>query len=182
MRLIAIVFTVLAAATFSQATNADDDSKRSAELQVLDRFVGTWDVTVTVKPTGKENITHKMTERRDWTLGGNFVHFQNADKERSALPEYHLLLTYDPATKAYTGIEMFGTARFLLNATWDEATSTMTISGKSPANDQSTFVYKHRFIDNDHSESSAVVRNAEGEVVMELSYKQTRHTKGKDAE
>ncbi len=39
-----IILTLMAAVAFSQAMNADDDSKRSAELQVLDRFLGTWDV------------------------------------------------------------------------------------------------------------------------------------------
>lgn len=34
---------VLAKALFSLAANARDAPKRSAELQVLDRFVGTWD-------------------------------------------------------------------------------------------------------------------------------------------
>ncbi len=174
MKPTAIILTLMVAVTFSQAMNADDDSKRSAELLVLDRFLGTWDVDTTVKPTGGETTTHKYTERREWSLGGQFIHFQKADKASAALPEFHLLLTYDPATKAYSGMEMFGTARFLLNATWDDSTSTMTISGKSPADDRSTFVYKNRFVDKDHIEASGTIRNAEGDVVMELTFKQAR--------
>jgi hypothetical protein len=42
MRL-AITLTVLTA-SFVGAVEAEDTTKRSAELQVLDHFVGTWDV------------------------------------------------------------------------------------------------------------------------------------------
>ena len=46
MRLFAMTLTVLASVANSPILNADDNPKRSPELQVLDRFVGTWDFVV----------------------------------------------------------------------------------------------------------------------------------------
>ena len=43
-------------------SSADDATKRTAELQVLDRFMGTWESVVTNKTTGDKSIT--IEERR----------------------------------------------------------------------------------------------------------------------
>ena len=56
MRLIAIMLTVVTAGIVPGILSADDAPKRSPELQVLDRFVGTWDMKFTRKPAEGEKI------------------------------------------------------------------------------------------------------------------------------
>ncbi len=59
MRLMMITLTALTSATLAAAVNADDTLKRSAELQVLDRFVCTWNETTQtmsfIGPTAEGN-------------------------------------------------------------------------------------------------------------------------------
>ena len=170
MRRIVIALTVLGAATLSPATNADDPPKRSVELQVLDRFVGTWDLKVTAKVSGQKENSHEGVETRKWSRGGSFVLFEN-----NAPPEFHMLLTYDSNAKEYTGFLMSGPSRLPLSGTWDERTATMTFKGTYP--DGGKLLSKHRFIDKNNAESSSTISNAEGKVVVELTHKQTRREK-----
>lgn len=177
MRLNALIVTVLATA-ISQSAIGEGNSKLSAEFQILDRFVGTWDMDVTIKPAGADVINVKSAETRTWSPGKTVVHFENAKvagaKEAPVGgPEFQMLLTYDAATKTYRGMMMYGTGRSLITGTWDEAASTMTFNGTSP-DDGSTFVFKNRFLDADHSESTGIQKNAKGEVFMEQTLKQTR--------
>ena len=58
---------------------ADDAPKRSPELQVLDHYLGVWDVKTTIKPAGGEEMTVTCISRRSWTLGGSFVQFQDTE-------------------------------------------------------------------------------------------------------
>lgn len=170
MRLIAIILTVLGTATFSPTTNGNDPPKRSAELQVLDRFIGTWDLKVTSKVTGKTEETFEGVETRKWSRGGSFVLFEN-----TAPPEFHMLLTYDPNAKEFTGFLMSGPSRLPVTATWDERTQTMSFKGTFP--DGGKLLSKYRFIDKSHAESSGTITNPDGKVVVELSHKQKRRDK-----
>ena len=180
MRLIVFIVTVVAIA-ITQSAIADDKSKLSAEFQILDRFVGSWDMDVTIKPVGSDAINVKGAETRRWSPGKTVVHFENAKVAGSneasvGGPEFQMLLTYDAAMKTYRGMMMYGAGRSLITGMWDEATSTMTFKGASP-DDGSTFVFKNRFLDADHSESTGIQKNAKGEVFMEQTYKQTRRKK-----
>ena len=175
MRLITITLTVLAAATFAAVVKADDVPKRSPELQVLDRFVGTWDVHVAIKPVDGEKITFDHVSERAWSLGGTFVRLEDANNlRRTGEKEFQLLWTYDPEAKNYPAVFMDGPNRGELTGTWDEKTTTMHWKGKSP--DGSTSEGKHRFIGKDRAEPSGVFKDADGKVVMEISWPQTRRT------
>jgi len=176
MRAISPVLAVLVMAMLSHSANCDDPVKRSAELQVLDRFVGTWDLFVTAKPRDGQTATKKTSETRRWSLGGKFVQFENPQTENPDEPHFHMLVTYDPATKTYPGVMMSGAGRSLVTGTWDQTNNTMTFNGKS-LEDGGTFVFKHRFIDADHGESSGVLMNAKGEISLEVTQKQTRRGK-----
>ena len=104
MRLIAITLTaLLTASTFAHIAYAQDGVTRSAELEVLERFIGTWDTVYTEKPAEGEPATKKSIETRKWSLGGRFVHWDNLldQKENPNLPEMHSLVTYDPYTNRY---------------------------------------------------------------------------------
>ena len=59
MRL-AITLTIFAAVSVPGAARAEDKPNRSTELQVLDRFVGTWDIKTTVKPRGGTATTNDV--------------------------------------------------------------------------------------------------------------------------
>lgn len=173
MRLFAMTLTVLASVVMSPMLNADDSPKRSPELQLLDRFAGTWDLVVTVKPTGGTAITEKTSEVRQWSPGGRFIHFQNPRLGQTDHPEFHMLVTYDPATKSYPGMLMSGASRTFVDGTWDEATKTMRFRGTFPDN-ALKFDVKNRFTDENQIETSGSFTNANGEVLSTRSDVQTR--------
>ncbi len=66
MRLFAITLTFLTAATFAAVVKADDTSKRSAELQVIELFVGTWDVKFVNEPTEFRERVRSCCRGRKW--------------------------------------------------------------------------------------------------------------------
>lgn len=173
MRLFAMTLAVLAFAVMSSILNADDSPKRSPELQVLDRFAGTWDFVVTQKPTGGTATTEKTSEVRQWSLGGRFMHFQNPQLAQPDQPEFHMLVTYDPATKSYPGVLMSGAGRTFVDGTWDEATKTMRFRGTFPDN-ALKFDFKNRFVDENQIETSGSFTNSNGEVLSTRSDVQTR--------
>ena len=170
MRQLAITLTVLAASIVSVTARADDASKRSAELQVLERFVGTWDSVVTNKATGKKSNT--IGQRR-WSRKGQFILFEEFDS--STKKEQHFLLTYDPTGKVYRACFINESVVQDYVGTWDGENDTMTWNGTD------SFGNKHvgveRFIDKDHVEWSMVFTNPDGKVVLELSAKVTRRKK-----
>ncbi|MCE9552669.1 MAG: DUF1579 domain-containing protein [Planctomycetes bacterium] len=169
MRPVAITLAVLAAVC-PLVSNADEPEKRSAELQVLDRFVGTWDIKMTVKVPGQEAVNREISETRKLSRGGAVLEFENAKP-----PEFHMLWGYDPKSKKYTGVWMFGGDRGWLTGTWNERTSTMKLEGAGA--DASSSITTFRFLDKDHSESSAVYRDRDGKVVSEVTWKHTRRGK-----
>ena len=166
MRLVSTIFTCLVVAALAAAVKADDAPKRSPELQVLDRFVGIWDVNVTVKPAGEEAVTFDTVSFRRWSRGGNFVVFEDPGSEELNLP-----FTYDPETKTYPGVIMIGLKRGLVTGTWDEDKETMHFAIEYP--DGTRYKGTHRFIRIDYAEALGRVTNADGNVV-ELAWKQTR--------
>lgn len=173
MRLLAMTLTILALATMSPMLNADESPKRSPELQVLDRFAGTWDLVVTVKPIGGTATTEKTSEVRQWSLGGRFIHFQNPKLNQPDQPEFHMLVTYDPATKSYPGMLMNGASRTFVDGTWDEATKTMRFRGTFPDN-ALKFDFKNRFVDENQIETSGSITNSSGDVLSTRFDVQTR--------
>ena len=175
MRRISMVLTILGAVLFSHSTHADDTTKRSEELQVLDRFVGTWDLHVTVKPAQGDATTEKTSEVRKWSLGGKFVHFENPREDQPDFPEFHMLVTYDPATKTYPGILMSGASRSLVDGNWNQQTKTMRFTGTFA--NGSKFDFKNQFLENGDIKSSGVITDASGKVVLERSDVQTRRKK-----
>ena len=172
MRLIATTLTFLAVTTLASVVKADDAPKRSAELQVLDRFVGTWDIKVTVKPAGDAETTYKAISTRSWSQRGTFIHFDDPNFERPDEPEFQMLLTYDPEARNYPGVMMMGPSRSQITGTWDEMTKMMSFKATLP--DGNKLKSTHRFIDENHADPSGVITTPDGKVILELSWKQTR--------
>jgi hypothetical protein len=170
MRLTSITLVLLVATIFSGLAIADDAPKRSPELQVLDHFVGTWEHEVTVKPAGEEAVKVQTVDYRFWSRGGQILHFCNPTED----PEFHMSLTYDPASKTYPGVLLSGSTSATVTGTWDATRNTMVWAMKHA--DGNTFTGEHRFIGKDRAEASGAIKNAEGEVVIEFQYKQTRRS------
>ena len=174
MRHIVIALSVVAAAITAPAT-AQDEPTRSPELQVLDQFVGTWDLHVTHKPAQGDANTEKTSEIRKWSIGGEFVHFENPKTENPDAPEFHMLLTYDARTKSYPGILTTGPNRSLVDGVWDGKSKTMTFTGTFSGG--GTFDFKNQFLDNGNIKASGVIKDASGKIVFERSDMQVRRKK-----
>jgi Ca2+-binding EF-hand superfamily protein len=92
----------------------------------------------------------------------------------------HGVLTYDPDGKTYRSTFMGRNWVLIATGSWDEKTNTMT--WHITVHDGNTGTSKHRFTDNDHSEWSMAIRNADGEVVFEASAKETRVKKAPEGD
>ena len=149
--------------------NSPADGRHNA---VLERFIGTWDVQVTVKPAGGEESTFSAVTTRTWSQRGTFIHFDDPNFERPQEPDFQMLLTYDPGSKNYPGVMMSGSSRSEITGNWDERSQTMHFT--APLADGNRLVSSHRFIDQDHAEPHGVIKNPEGDVVIELAWRQTR--------
>lgn len=146
---------------------ADDGPKKSDELQVLDRYIGSWETEVTVKGTGD---TFKTKETRKWSKAGNFV--ISEDKNLTTQKEAHFLMTYDPSAKKYRACYIDEATAVILLGTWNEETQTMKWENAEGSPSKSNIT--DRFLDKDHREWSMAVTGPDGEVFVELSAKQAR--------
>src|SRR5262245_12512494 len=161
---------IILAAICSTVVAADGPDKRSPEQQVFDRFVGTWDIKLTVKAPGQEPVHRDISEVRKLSRGGAVLMFENPGP-----PEFHMTWGYDPHARTYIGAWMYDTDRGLLTGKWDDRTNTMKFDGTGI--DGRTSVSTFRFLDKDHSESSATYRDKDGKVVAEVTWKHTRRGK-----
>ncbi len=155
--------------TFAYAQEGAEDPQRSA---VLNRFIGTWDMEVIAKPAGGEETTEKAVETRNWTDGGKVIHFE---KSNAGDQEFHMLVTYSEESETFPGVLMFGTQQAMVVGVWDEKNSTMTFSGQYA--NGNTFVFRNRFDDANTAESKGTLRDARGNLLVEITYKQNRRPK-----
>lgn len=169
MRPVAIILAILAAVS-PAILSADEPGNRSLTQQVLDRFVGTWDIKMTLTAPGKEPVQKDISETRRLSSGGAVLMFENP-----STPEFHMMWTYDPTAKKYIGVWLYGGDRGTLTGNWDEGTSTMKFQGTGA--DGNTFVNTFRLIDKDHSESTAIYHDRDGKIVSEVTWKHTRRGK-----
>ncbi|MBM4072408.1 MAG: DUF1579 domain-containing protein [Planctomycetes bacterium] len=169
MRLISIALTICILPSVPGPVSAQDAPKRSAELQVLDRFLGEWETVVTTKGTGEKSTS---IQSRKWSREGKFV--LSEEQDVSTKKESHFLITYDSKGKQYRACFINDECTVPFLGTWDEKAQTMTWKSSDVA-------WKHhgieRFIDKDHVEWTMTFTNPEGKVVLELSAKQTRRKK-----
>ncbi len=167
MRPIALMFVLLASVYMSRPVSADEAPKRSEELKVLERFIGNWETTITIKATGEKYHT---TESRKWSKAGQFV--LSEDLNLSTKKEAHFLLTYDPNAKAYRTCFIDEGNTIMLLGSWDKETQTMKWTGTDSVGNK--HAGSNRLIDKDHFEWSLAVSDPDGKVLVELSAKQTR--------
>lgn len=165
-------FAVLGCRTV--ATAEEDTPKRSPELQVLNSFVGTWDIKTTVKPAGQEPVTIDNVSYRQWSKGGKFVLFDDPGTQE----ELHLPITFYPKSGKYRGVIISGTnGEFtgVVTGTWDKDTKTMHFLIENT--NKTTYRGAHRFVRDGYAEVSGKITNESGDVLMELTFRQIRRTK-----
>ncbi len=70
-----IAFSLFVVSGLLGTVAADDSRKPSAELQVLEDMIGTWDEVMTIKPTERVPAAEEATAvtKRVWSLGGTFI-------------------------------------------------------------------------------------------------------------
>ncbi len=172
MKQIASLLVLLVIFVCPNLARADGTPKRFPGLQVLDRFVGTWDMqAITETAEGKKTV-HKYVSTRTWSIGGKFLRTEEPNLNNPELTEYHLLCTYDPKARNYPGVFMSGLTRSFITGSWDEDTQTMTYEATFPNGYRYTGTL--RFVDRDHAEGSGVTTAPAGHIVSRVSLKQTR--------
>ena len=87
------LLTMLCLTLMALQSNGDDDSQRSKEFQVLNNFIGTWDIIAVVSPSQGETVERKVISHRTWSRGGKFIRFE--DEQPDGDPEFHLFMTYE---------------------------------------------------------------------------------------
>ncbi len=159
-------------ATLLGAQEAKAPQKRSPELQVLDRFLGTWRNVATVNPGSDQAHTTTSTVTRTWTREGtgNFMKEHSVSEEGEE--EAHIVYTYDPAGKIYRVTYLSRNSALIIKGTWDEEKRTMKWEGLDLEGNVATGT--HRFITRDNAEWSWVSKNEDGETVFQCSAKATR--------
>jgi hypothetical protein len=169
MRMNWFVVAVLMTASLPGSVAAEDTPKRSAELQVLDRYLGEWETTITNKATGEKINT---IQSRKWSREGKFI--LSEDQDVGTKRESHFLMTYDAKSKQYRACFINDEFTVPLLGTWDEKARVMTWKSSDVAFKHAAV---HRFLDKDTVEWTMTVTSPEGKVVLELSAKQTRRKK-----
>lgn len=101
------------------------------QLEVLDRFVGSWRVTLQVRRPKPSVVTYTETYR--WVLGHRFIRAEVDD--RSDGIHSVAIGTYDPATRAYPFwiFQSTGAWFYLDGGRWDERARRMTWASSAGA-------------------------------------------------
>ncbi len=150
--------------------SAQDQKPESEELNVLEHFAGTWEIDLRVKPVGGEEFKSEVISHRSWSKGGSFIRFE--EPATVAGPEFQMLMTYDPKYGNYPGVMMSGPLQMEITGTWDEKSKTMSFESTSP--DGNLWTSTHKFVGKDRAEARGVVKSPDDELVMEISWNQTR--------
>lgn len=143
------------------------------ELKLLERFVGTWDCEVVVKPavwTPKEK-REKSVEDNEMALDGWFL--RGTSKTTDGKTNAILMNTYDPVKKEYR-IWRFtpGGSYEELTGQWDETTATLTIATDLWRGITQKAAF--HLIDKDHREYHVVAKDGDGKVYLDVQGTVTR--------
>ena len=168
--LVAIIGTSL----ISVAQAQDTAPKKSPELQVLDRYVGSWEETAIAKPAlwTPERTTSTTTTTRQWILNGTMI--ENKGAWLPGKNEFLHLMTYDPQRKEYRQwyFDKDNLAPQAYRGKWDEATQTFTFTGTLADGIRSTS--QQKFVDKDTFTWTLVAKDQTGKVVLDMEGKCVR--------
>jgi hypothetical protein len=158
----AIVLLVAICCLGQQASAAEP--AKPPELKVLERFVGIWDCEIITKAAvwTPDEKREKAVEVNEMALDGWFLH--GCSKTRDGKTIAVLMNTYDPAKKKYRIWRFAGRSCEELIGSWDEKTSTMTITAE--AGHGIATKAEFRIIDQDHREYRVLAKDGDGKVYL----------------
>ena len=135
----------------------------TAGLAVLDRFAGTWEVTVTTRRPKASVATHAFAYA--WVLNRRWLHGETAVKPDRT--QDFTMFTYDPQTGHYPlwVFQSTGPALHLPRGMWDESTKTMT--WKSVPTDPVSYAIACTFDSPVSERCTTLVKNWAGMVMLE---------------
>jgi hypothetical protein len=176
-----VLLMSLAQARFSWAT---DEKDRPAELKVLDRWVGDWDMEITVKPSRElpqgSKSTFKMTTR--WALNNRFVRCDAQGRgeqgDRKFDDAFCWTITHDPRSKSYSDITLWSTVTpgglsdwglgRPSSGTWDEKDQILAMRSEDRDHGLTT-ISVTQWVDADTHKFALSTTDAAGRVVVEMS-------------
>lgn len=165
-----IVITVLGSTTIG---HADEPSAKSSELQVLDRYVGTWDETVVFKPAiwTPEKTTLSTTTKRQWILNGTTIENKGAWTPQA---EFLHLMTYDQNKNEYRQwyFDKDNLVPQESHGKWDAATQTFTFAGT--LGDGIRTSSQQHFVDRNNFTWTMIAKDDDDKVVLDMEGKCVR--------
>ncbi len=152
--------------------DAKPDAQLSAELKVLDRLVGTWDVTALSKKAEwtPEDATIKSKVVRSWVLNRRFVQDVSTGDDGT---ESINLFTFDAKRSEYRSW-WFSSPGYTSKSTgqWDAAGKTLRTKSTLPTGQKADGSV--RFADDDHHEWKILITDADGKVYFDCAWKCVR--------
>jgi hypothetical protein len=174
IRLNLVALLAVSGVILSSSALAQDSKAKSAELQILDRYVGTWEETAITKPAlwTPERTTSTTTTTRQWILNGTMI--ENKGAWLPGKSEFLHLMTYDPQRKEYCQwyFDKDNLAPQAYRGKWDEATQTFTFTGTFADGIRSTG--QQKFVDKDSFTWTLVAKDGTGKVVLDMEGKCVR--------
>ncbi len=165
---------VIGASLISVAKAQDTALKKSSELQVLDRYVGSWEETVISKPAlwTPERTTTTITSTRKWILNGQMI--ENKGAWLPGKNEFLHLMTYDPQRKEYRQwyYDKDNLVPQVYRGKWDEATQTFTFTGPFADGIQATG--QQKWLNKDTFTWTLEAKDRTGKVVLDMEAKCVR--------
>lgn len=156
------------------SARGDEPKEKSAELQVLDRYVGFWEETSVVKPAlwTPERATATTATTRRWILNGQMI--ENKGAWTPGNNEFLHLMTYDPNQKEYRQwyYDKDNLVPQAYQGKWDATTQTFTFMGTLGDGIQSTS--QQHFVDKNTFTWTLVAKDRTGKVVLDMEGKCVR--------
>jgi hypothetical protein len=173
MKLLNVIGLVVVLGNTISAQEIDPKAK-SAELQVLDRYVGSWEETLVVKPAlwTPERATATTTTTRRWILNGQMI--ENKGAWTPGNNEFLHLMTYDPNQKEYRQwyYDKDNLVPQAYQGKWDAGTQTFTFMGTLGDGTESTG--QQHFVDKNTFTWTLVAKDRTGKVVLDMEGKCVR--------
>ena len=140
--------------------------ERSPELKVLDHFLGSWDIQFTGPREATDGPVEKVGSRRRWSQGGKVLIFEDDGEE-----ELVMTLTYDAVERQYVGTFLLGGMSGHVEGKWESRSKTMNLV--IAMKNGNVYRGDHRFIQREVAEVRGKVFDSFGNLLTELSWKQT---------
>ena len=174
IRLNLAALLAVSGAILSSSALAQDSKAKSAELQILDRYVGSWEETAIAKPAlwTPERTTSTTTTTRRWILNGTMI--ENKGAWLPGKNEFLHLMTYDPQRKEYRQwyFNKHALKSPAYQGKWDEAAQTFTFTQTSANGVQ--YTNKQKWLDKNTWQWTLVAKDRTGKVVLDFEGKCVR--------